>query len=296
MQLGNIHLQRIYWAIFSPPLLSYPLCNNYVKDEPHKTALTQQLRELDNHSAFVGAHFNNLRHMPMGKYFEQLLFFIIDNDPRYELILTNHQIIESGRTVGELDLILRDTVTLQLEHWEICLKYYLCSATSNDFNEIIGPNAKDRLHRKFRKLTERQLPLSKHPQVTDLFSNQLIEPKLFMKGQLFNHLNNENELPSVIHKDMEKGWWCHLNEIKSKITGDCRWTIVSKPDWIGAYTCAEHKTCTAIETLQSIESHFKSSTAALLLVGMQPHENQWVEKTRGFVVSNNWPLRTPSNG
>ena len=68
------------WAIFSPSLLAYPFSKGYVQDEEHKESILAMLSDLDKRPGAVDEHFNGLRHMPMGKYFEQLLFFILEKD------------------------------------------------------------------------------------------------------------------------------------------------------------------------------------------------------------------------
>jgi len=145
IQLSNIHLRRVYWAIFSPSLLSYPFNAQYIQDDEHGKSVVDLLHRLDANPSNVDTHFTALGHMPMGKYFEQLVFFMLQHDNRYELILANHQVKEGNRTLGELDLILKDTITGLLEHWEICLKYYLQSQPSDEHHVMLGPNAIDNL-------------------------------------------------------------------------------------------------------------------------------------------------------
>jgi hypothetical protein len=276
-------------------MMAHWLCTGYFKDRDHTNAVDQLLLELDSQPQLVDAHFNGLKHLPMGKYFEQLLFFLLNNDPRYEIVLTNHQVIENGRTIGELDLIVRDTANGLLEHWEICLKYYLRSATSNDLDDIIGPNAKDRLRRKFDKLISHQLPLSKRTDVTQILNNQIAEPKLFMKGQLFDHLSRTIAFPSVIHPNIDKGWWCHLHEAEAKLSTEFKWVIVEKPNWIGPFSCQEDDLVSALQARNLIKNHFDTTQSSLLVIGLKPQTDHWVEHTRGFVVNNNWPNITLSH-
>ena len=134
--------------------MNYPFCVDYFRDVNHKSAINELLAELDSNSESVTAHFDNLRHMPMGKYFEQLLLYILDKDPRFEVLLSNHQIIEGKITIGELDFILKDVKTNAIEHWEVCLKYYLQSQPSTDQRLMLGPSAKDDMDRKVRKLMD----------------------------------------------------------------------------------------------------------------------------------------------
>jgi len=295
-QIQNIHLRRIHWAIFSPSLLAYPFRTNYFKDEKHEEIVLQKLNELDKKPDLVNAHFNNLGYMPMGKYFEQLLFFILDKDERYEVVLKNHQIKEGNQTIGELDLIVRDLGTNCLEHWEIALKFYLQSNASPNHAQMIGPNAMDNLGRKMEKLTKYQMPLSNHSSVNYLVGVAKTEPKLFMKGQFFYHLGNEVMLPMEANPQHEKHWWCHLSEIEGMINEDFHWCILEKPNWIGIYQASEtSRLLSSNQMTKHLISQLNLYGNSILVAGMSLTRFGWTEQTRGFVVSENWPSITYSN-
>ncbi|MFM1875793.1 MAG: hypothetical protein RL266_1530, partial [Bacteroidota bacterium] len=158
--LQNIHLRRIHWAIFSPSLLSYPFSAAYVRDDAHAEAILDVLKQLDEIPDEVDAYFDSLAKLPMGKYFEQLLFYIFEKDERFEVLAKNHQVKQGNETIGEIDLILKDVVNGTYEHWEIALKFYLQSHASDQHDAFIGPNGVDDLAKKMKKLTERQIPLT----------------------------------------------------------------------------------------------------------------------------------------
>mgnify|MGYP002632379165 CR=1 FL=1 len=270
--------------------MNYPFCVEYFRDESHKTSVSELLLELDSNAAEVDAHFNGLRHMPMGKYFEQLVFFVLDKDPRFELLLTNHQIIEDKTTIGELDVILKDMKTNTIEHWELCLKYYLQSEPSLDQRLMLGPGAKDDMDRKVRKLTNHQMKLSEHPSIKSLLGNKKIEPKLFMKGQLFYHLEEKQVIAQDANPNAEMAWWCYQSEIQSQISGNHKWLVINKPDWIGKkLTQSESQLNGANQTIDLLNKHFSVTNNALMLVGLSKIQSNWREKSRGFVVNNNWP-------
>ncbi len=46
----------------------------------------------------------------------------------FELLGHSIQIIDGAKTVGELDFLLHNHDTQQVEHWEVALKYYLAEA------------------------------------------------------------------------------------------------------------------------------------------------------------------------
>ena len=255
-----------------------------------------KLSQLDRQPEMVNAHFDNLRHMPMGKYFEQLVFFMLKNDNRYELMLANHQVREGNRTIGELDLIVKDTQTQQREHWEIALKFYLQCDSSPRHQKLIGPNAVDDLARKMEKLTKRQMPLSRHSSIQYLVGAEKTESRLFLKGQLFYHLGKAFILPTNANPNHEKNWWCHVSEMDEMLSSDLKWCILDKPDWIGRHQRnVDFKQLSSNGMKEHLAKHFESDNKSVLIVGMIQTENGWIENTRGFVVNNNWPHNTLRN-
>ncbi len=294
--LSNIHVRRMYWAISSPSLLAYPFCTDYFRDEQHKAAMLTTLIELDNRPELVNAHFNSLGYMPMGKYFEQLMFFVIKHDKRLNLMLSNHQIKEGNRTIGELDLIVTDTKTKQREHWEVALKFYLQSNASADHAHMIGPNAMDNLGRKMEKLTKYQMLLSNHSSVNYLVGATKTEPKLFMKGQFFYHLGIETNLPVEANPEHEKQWWCHLSEMDEMINEDFLWCILEKPNWIGVNQANDTARLLSSNQMTTyLVSQLSLHGNSILVAGMSLTRFGWIEQTRGFVVSQNWPSIAHSN-
>lgn len=289
-QLRNIHLRRIAWAISSPSLLAYPFCTNYFKDNEHEANVLAKLYELDSRTELVNAYFNHVGHMPMGKYFEQLICFMLMHDNRLEIVLKNHQVIEQNTTLGELDLIVRDRQSQQFEHWELALKFYLQCNSSAAQRMMIGPNAVDNLARKMKKLTKHQMRLSTHASIKKLVGTEPIESKLFLKGQFFYHANDAAVLPTNSHPNHEKGWWCRLSEMERMITEELRWCILEKPDWIGHQHISND---TELHTAQHLKvlvtENISQNAKPLLVVGMQRAETGWTERTRGFVVADGWP-------
>jgi len=283
----------MHWAIFSPSLLSYPFSTNYIQDEGHEQAIINLLQELDANSTALDEHFNSLGKMPMGKYFEQLLFFILDRDERFEVLLKNHQILLGKQTVGEIDLILKDTVTGTTEHWEIALKYYLQSKPSEEHRVMLGPNAIDNLAKKMKKLTEHQLPLTANLSEFGISDTYTIENKLLLKGQFFYHLSHNepcNIFPKDINPSHESGWWCYISEAEKAIDKHLAWTTIRKPNWIGSiYSNKNNNLLDFNGLIDLMEQHFQDEIHSVLCVGLQEENGYWVEQTRGFVVNNDWP-------
>jgi hypothetical protein len=277
--------------------MNYAVSTGYFRDAGHEKAVLEKLMQLDSDSEVVQSHFAKLPSLPMGKYFEQLIFFLIAHDNRLELILSNQQVKEGNRTIGEIDLIIKDTQTKKVEHWEICLKYYLQSNPSTDSRLMLGPHAVDNLSRKSTKLLNHQLPLSTHASLKYITETYNVDSKLFMKGQLFYHLNNNSIMAEDANRHHETGWWCFLSETEAMLNSDLKWATLTKPDWIGLhYESDQTSLLSDNEMTELLRTQIASETNTILVVGMKEYENRWIEQTRGFIVHNNWPNLVPQVG
>ena len=285
IELGNPHLRKIQWAVLSPSLLSYPYCVEYIRDEAHALSISSLLAELDRSPDEVDAHFAQFATLPMGKYFEQLVFYLVEKDPRFEIVLKNHQIADEKQTVGEIDILLRDTQSAALEHWEIAIKYYLQKTPSPQHAAMVGPNAVDNLAAKMKKLTDHQLPLSSHPTFQAMFDGASIENRLFMKGQFFYHFQNKKVLPEYVRPEHEQAAWCFISQATLALDNSLRWKIIQKPDWIGPFLPKPEEVVPFHDLLTLLKQHFSSSHHSLLCIGF----NGTQEVQRFFVVQNGWP-------
>lgn len=294
MVLKNIHLHRIHWAITSPSLMAFPVSVDYIRSVDHLDAVMIKLAELDSNPVEVNRYFDNLGKLPMGKYFEQLIFFMIIQDERFELVLSNQQIKDGNITIGEIDLIIKDNVSGNVEHWEICLKFYLQSQQSTDPSLMIGPGAKDNLALKTNKLLNQQLPLSKHASLQHIGETYNIDPKLFMKGQFFYRLNSTKTTPEHSNPIHETGWWCYLSETNDMLNKRLKWTTLRKPEWIGHHHLIDDSSLLSHTQMNDyLKTHFTNSNESILTVGLEETESGWEEQTRGFVVNDKWPHFVP---
>ena len=98
-------------------------------------------------------------HFRLGLHFETLIRHWLATSSQYTLIKHNWQVIAHKRTIGEFDLIVRDQLTGELEHWELAIKFYLGTGDLS-WTHWYGPNPSDRLDLKTDRLTTHQLTLS----------------------------------------------------------------------------------------------------------------------------------------
>ncbi|WP_230659206.1 DUF1853 family protein [Psychrobacter sp. I-STPA10] len=93
---------------------------------------THRLKELDNTAAYQAlTQFLLARPSPhrLGFHFEGLLhFWLIDGFIHkchpFEVLAHNIQLYRDKQTIGELDFIIRNHQTNEIEHWELAIKFF----------------------------------------------------------------------------------------------------------------------------------------------------------------------------
>lgn len=286
----NQHVRRMHAVVFDPPLLSHPFGAVYPRDEVHATAIRQLLSEADERSDRVNAHFEALGYLPLGKYFEQLLFYVLQHDERFDVLLTNHTVQNGPTTRGELDLIFLDKETGELEHWELAIKYYLQFGTVADAGTMIGPDPKDTLAAKLEKLVSHQLPLSQCEEMRAMFGSQTIIDRAFIKGQFFYPLLQQTFPPPMAQPLHQRGWWCHLQETPFLFEKGHLWLVPNRADRIGHYrSLYTEGAYTTTQLTDMLRSHFVHQRSSVFCISIEQKDGFWHETSRGFVVHDDWP-------
>lgn len=160
-----------------------------------------RLQYLDHHPDELYNFLNRLKSTRLGLRFETLMWFWLQDHHyhAYELLGHSLQIIEGPMTVGELDFLIKNTETNQIEHWEVALKYYL-GEQDLSLNSWYGLNRTDTLFRKLNHFTQKQFQFSNA-------LNYVIDLKYaVLKGQLY-FPNKQLELPSWINTERRLGLW-----------------------------------------------------------------------------------------
>ena len=129
-------------------------------------------------------------------------FWLLDHAYHpYELLGHSIQKIDGRKTVGELDFVLRNTTTAEIEHWEIALKYYLAEG---DFSlpYWYGLNRSDTLSRKLNHFTQKQF------QFEDALGQNIQRRFCILKGQLYlPEFSLCSPLPDWVNPARRIGHW-----------------------------------------------------------------------------------------
>jgi uncharacterized protein len=206
-------VRQLAFCIASPNIIqSHPhelVIQNHF--DLHDTAFWQQqfiafqtrLNELDQNPSPLIEFLQQLKSTRLGLRFEYLFWFWLQDEANqyYQLIQHSIQIIEGKNTRGEIDFLVLNRKTQQIEHWEVALKYYLGEADLH-LARWYGLNRSDTLFRKLNHFSEKQFQFS---QVLD----REIEKKwAVLKGQLYlPDFNHTAPLPVWINPQRRLGQW-----------------------------------------------------------------------------------------
>ena len=173
----------------------------------------------------------------MGKRVERFFEWIIRQNQGYKLLAENMQISRDKITLGELDFLLKDLINQQVYHVEMVYKFYVYDPSfTAEKQRWIGPNRKDTLLQKTKKLKEKQFPLLFKPETKELLSSlnlnaeEVIQQSCF-KANLFVPGELQNKQFSEINSDCIAGIWLHFKEFKTSNYKSFEYYAPKKQDW-----------------------------------------------------------------
>jgi len=277
-----------------PVILDNTYCTNLLNSS------RQWLLGLDHDPAPLRRFLSGDRSKRLGHYFELLVEYWIRERLEPEFFKAHIQIFDNGRTIGEYDFLFSNDGNHQLIHLEVAVKYYLYHRSDDGTVEFIGPNANDRLARKFNYLLDHQLKLSQCApglQAIHRLGFSATIPTVLMKGYLFYPSNTTRAgLPPYVSEGHLKGWWTDLANFAVPCQKpENRWLILDKQHWLGPkvhQTDARNDLMDKNELQSVCIASFRVRQRSLLVVELeQKKSGYWEEVTRGFVVSNYWPDR-----
>ena len=171
--------------------------------EDHIKTYWPRLQYLDQHPEALLSFLQKLKSTRLGLRFEMFIWFwLLDHAYHpYELLGHSIQKIDGRKTVGELDFVLRNTATAEIEHWEVALKYYLAEG---DFSlpSWYGLNRSDTLSRKLNHFTQKQF------QFEDALGQTIQRRFCILKGQLYlPEFSLRSPLPDWVNPARRIGHW-----------------------------------------------------------------------------------------
>lgn len=284
------------WALASPSMLDHELAVGGRWGELELARNQGLMSRLDARDSELAKAIRNRQSGRLGEYFEILLMTWLDQIPPATLIASNQQVYRGSHTIGEFDLVFqRDRV---VHHWELAIKFYLGHPGRNGEPLWLGPNPKDRLDKKWKKMLRHQLRLAERADgkktLAKLGVDEPVEPGAFVKGYLFEPLDERFavEHHADANPDGLRGWWVHRGDLADceatlDPSGERQWMTLSRLRWMSPARVSDRDKPMSFSMLHGTLPPNRS----FLVAGLEETDEGWREVTRGFVVPGGWPRR-----
>lgn len=214
LQFNHPMVRQLAFTIASPNLLchlpqSLTIQHNFQLHpdqiwEQHFQNYLPRLKQLDETPEPLLQFMSRLKSTRLGLRFENLLWFWLQEDQYHSYQLLGHSIqkIEGAKTLGELDFLVLNKETQQVEHWEVALKYYLGEGQLN-LEQWIGLNREDTLSKKLYHFTDKQF------QFSEALGFKVQQRFAVLKGQLYLPLNSaqDQSIPDWVNSTRRLGFW-----------------------------------------------------------------------------------------
>ncbi|HBE68707.1 MAG TPA: hypothetical protein DDW52_11230 [Planctomycetaceae bacterium] len=275
-------VRDLLWAVNSPLLIrltsqaSVPSC---------------RLTPSDIDSDHLRGYLSSYDERRVGRYFERLIVYWIQYICGYEIVAHSRQVIDGNRTVGEVDLLFRDSFG-HVNHWEMACKFYLrFDSKDTRTAKYIGPDSRDTLDRKTRRILEHQLPLG-----TRYFSGVDAQDAV-VKGRIFYHWRNSARVsaPVELAPDHLRGKWLWARELPEWLGSSRLWyRVMRKPYWLSdeVANSSGDDILPVEEALELLSNHFRNDGRPTLVCGFRDDSARAVELDRWFIVPDGWPNET----
>jgi len=178
-----------------------------------------------------------LTNFVLGKRAESFFDLALTHSDRFQVIAQNIQIQREKITLGEIDFLIEDPIKNRQLHVELVCKFYIYDPSfENELERWIGPNRKDTLLQKTKKLKQKQLPLLFKPETEPYLSglnlqSDKIEQEVCFKANLFIPKNLKNKEFEHINNECISGFWLHFEEFTETEYGRFEFLVPKKQDW-----------------------------------------------------------------
>jgi len=285
-QLQSSICRQVAWSLFSPDLFTH-WPSPVVWDDWSK----EWLQQLDE------SRWSPDLPKRLGFRFEFFLRRYFADHPQWDLLAHNFQIQDQGKTLGEIDFIVRNKISQEIMHLECAVKFYLAHP-SKDLNRTemdlwIGPNGQDRLDLKYQRLTEQQTQLSLRPTaIQQLTKSNIPIPThtgIHGKGILFLPLTqgskNSVKIPPWLNQKVINGHWVDTAMVKNEQFANSlnlhQWTALQKGQWLDPF----YRSTSSFSDI----SFDAISHSVMLALTEDAIASDKTFSPRMFVVPEHWP-------
>lgn len=291
-------VRDLAWTLVSAPLLAdsawpqrHPLAGSGWATQPGR--LADWLGRLDEQPAPLCEWLAQGSGRRLGLYYERLWQFALRAAPGVQLLACNLPIRLGGRTLGELDLLLRDGEGVH--HMELAVKLYLGprAGDGRDPAQWLGPGAEDRLDRKLDHLARHQLPLSssRHGKLAlaDLRQDDL-QAEFWLGGYFIYPWPHGCAAPLGAHPHHCRGRWLTREQFAAfrAQAAPGPWQPLPRQAWLASARLSAEEVWSA-PRLTAWLRQLPDAAAELLVRVEEEKAGTWKEAERIFLMPDAWP-------
>lgn len=294
-------VRDLTWVLASPPLLApSPGPARWLTADWGRQAFAASedwLAALDRDPAPLQQALS-LRPGRLGSYFEGLLdcWLAWPGNPLYRRLYHGLPVRVGTRTVGELDFLVEERASGEIQHWEVAVKFYLGIAPGGREADWVGPGLKDRLDLKLDRLRRHQLPLADSAEAVGLMQAlQLPPPRpvCLLRGRFFYPAGASlaDWAPASAAPGHQRGWWMDADAFLARHadTG-LRWMRLPREHWLAPVDISPGSDGVRIGEPMAAATLVEAwrgaaDNRAAAVVGLAEGR----EVTRGFITPDPWP-------
>lgn len=295
MENAERWVRDLCWAVNSPSLLGE---SALLRGSENASLGVWQLRPEDVDREHLSRELSERFPRRTGRYFERLILYWLEHLRGCRLVAHGLQVRDDNRTVGEIDVLFRDEHD-RLTHWELAVKFYLQVAPGKTAaSDYVGPNVRDTLERKTRRLVEHQLRLSER------YFPDVEVRQAFVKGRIFTPWQTRpatlepkragvsERFSPVLADDHLRGRWIrHGDAATAFATDDLHCRVLKKPYWLADQTAQASGDAmfSSGECVVFLKNHFDNRPGPVLLSRCRMGSPAPEPAQPLFVVPDHWP-------
>jgi hypothetical protein len=220
----------------------------------------------------------------LGHLYEEALGHLLEQSDLVSLISSHLQVLnDAGRTLGEMDFLLRDESGGCDYHLELAVKFYMAHRSEEGWR-YPGPDARDNWQRKLERMQTHQLCLSEYPNVKRLLKERFgitqMAVRQLIYGRLFFPMKaEEHPIPEGMSVDGLRGRWLYCAEWSRWMPAASELRVIPKPLWPVVPTSELVQSLPVIDAAGLLELAAERCTLFVSNDSLMPT----------FLVPNSWP-------